>query len=147
MPIVIAGGPKLDTEMDVFQHDSRGDIPGRRGGGHGKKHLAAREPRGYYKGNPWDRSREHDPLNRPTSFSLNSGRKARDMLAAVYHTNSDVRIREFPRPEPGEGEILIRIRASGICGSDLMEWYRVPEGSPGARSRDRWGKWLRSERE
>ena len=49
------------------------------------------------------------------------------MLAAVYHTNSDVRIREFPRPEPGEGEILIRIRASGICGSDLMEWYRVPK--------------------
>ena len=48
------------------------------------------------------------------------------MLAAVYHTNSDVRIEEFPRPEPGEGEILIRIRASGICGSDLMEWYRVP---------------------
>ena len=48
------------------------------------------------------------------------------MLAAVYHTNSDVRIEEIPRPEPGEGEILIRIRASGICGSDLMEWYRVP---------------------
>lgn len=49
------------------------------------------------------------------------------MLAAVYHTNSDLRIEEFPRPEPGEGEILIRIRASGICGSDLMEWYRVPK--------------------
>ncbi len=49
------------------------------------------------------------------------------MLAAVYHTNSDVRIEEFPRPDPGEGEILIRIRASGICGSDLMEWYRVPK--------------------
>lgn len=49
------------------------------------------------------------------------------MLAAVYHTNKDIRIEEFPRPEPGEGEILIRIRASGICGSDLMEWYRVPK--------------------
>ncbi len=49
------------------------------------------------------------------------------MLAAVYHTNSDIRIEEFPRPKPGEGEILIRIRASGICGSDLMEWYRVPK--------------------
>ena len=49
------------------------------------------------------------------------------MLAAVYHTNSDIRIEEFPRPEPGEGEILIRIRASGICGSDLMEWYRIPK--------------------
>ena len=49
------------------------------------------------------------------------------MLAAVYHANSDIRIEEFPRPEPGEGEVLIRIRASGICGSDLMEWYRVPK--------------------
>lgn len=49
------------------------------------------------------------------------------MLAAVYHTNSDIRIEEFPRPEPGEGEILIRIGASGICGSDLMEWYRAPK--------------------
>ncbi len=52
------------------------------------------------------------------------------MLVAVYRTNSDMKIEEFPRPEPGEageGEILIRIRASGICGSDLMEWYRVPK--------------------
>ncbi len=49
------------------------------------------------------------------------------MLAAVYHNNSDIRIEEFPRPDPGEGEILIRIRASGICGSDLMEWYRLPK--------------------
>ncbi len=49
------------------------------------------------------------------------------MLAAVYHNNSDIRIEEFPLPKPGEGEILIRIRASGICGSDLMEWYRAPK--------------------
>lgn len=49
------------------------------------------------------------------------------MLAAVYRSNSDVRVEEFPRPEPGEGEILVRVRASGICGSDLMEWYRRPK--------------------
>ena len=49
------------------------------------------------------------------------------MLAAVYHSNSDVRVEEVPRPEPGEGEILVRVRASGICGSDLMEWYRLPK--------------------
>ena len=29
---------------------------------------------------------------------------------------------------PGEGEILIRISASGICGRDLREWYRDAEG-------------------
>jgi len=47
------------------------------------------------------------------------------MRAAVYHSNSDVRIEERPVPEIGAGEILVRIAASGICGSDVMEWYRI----------------------
>jgi len=45
--------------------------------------------------------------------------------AAVYYSNSDVRIEERPRPEIGPGEVLLRIEASGICGSDVMEWYRI----------------------
>lgn len=49
------------------------------------------------------------------------------MRAAVYYSNSDIRIEERPVPEPGPGEILMRVRASGICGSDLMEWYRKPK--------------------
>ena len=28
-------------------------------------------------------------------------------------------IREVPVPEPGEGEVLLRIKAAGICGSDI----------------------------
>jgi L-iditol 2-dehydrogenase len=47
------------------------------------------------------------------------------MKAAVYYRNSDVRIEERPKPAIGPGEILVRIRASGICGSDVMEWYRI----------------------
>jgi len=46
---------------------------------------------------------------------------------AVYYSNSDVRPEERPRPTIGPGELLMRIRASGICGSDLMEWYRKPK--------------------
>jgi len=46
---------------------------------------------------------------------------------AVYFRNNDVRIEERPRPAIGPGEALLRVRASGICGSDLMEWYRVPK--------------------
>lgn len=46
------------------------------------------------------------------------------MRAAVYYSNSDVRIEEMPVPEIGAGEMLLRVRASGICGSDVMEWYR-----------------------
>jgi L-iditol 2-dehydrogenase len=44
---------------------------------------------------------------------------------AVYRSNHDVRLEEMPRPAAGDGEILMRVEASGICGSDVMEWYRV----------------------
>lgn len=47
------------------------------------------------------------------------------MRAAVYYRNADVRIEEMPVPRPGPGEFLLRTVASGICGSDVMEWYRV----------------------
>jgi len=47
------------------------------------------------------------------------------LKAAVYYTNSDVRIEERPMPKAGTGEIVVRIEASGICGSDVMEWYRI----------------------
>jgi L-iditol 2-dehydrogenase len=46
---------------------------------------------------------------------------------AVYYNNSDIRIEERPVPQVGPAEVLVRIRASGICGSDVMEWYRVPK--------------------
>lgn len=47
------------------------------------------------------------------------------MKVAVYYRNSDVRIEERPKPVPGEGELLVRVRASGVCGTDVMEWYRI----------------------
>lgn len=47
------------------------------------------------------------------------------MRVAVYYNNKDVRIEERPKPAIGPGEILIRVHASGICGSDVMEWYRI----------------------
>jgi len=48
------------------------------------------------------------------------------MRVAVYYNNADVRVEERPVPTIGAGESLVRVRASGICGSDVMEWYRVP---------------------
>ncbi len=47
------------------------------------------------------------------------------MKAAVYYNNNDIRIEEMPVPDIGPGEILVRIESSGICGSDVMEWYRI----------------------
>lgn len=49
------------------------------------------------------------------------------MRAAMYYSNNDVRIVDLPRPAVGLGEVLVKVRASGICGSDVMEWYRKPK--------------------
>jgi L-iditol 2-dehydrogenase len=46
------------------------------------------------------------------------------MRVATYYNNSDIRINEIPVPEIGAGELLVKVHASGICGSDVMEWYR-----------------------
>ena len=47
------------------------------------------------------------------------------MRAAVYYNNQDIRIEERPIPEIGPQELLVRVVASGICGSDVLEWYRL----------------------
>lgn len=47
------------------------------------------------------------------------------MRVAMYYANNDIRIEEAATPSAGAGEILVRIEASGICGSDVMEWYRI----------------------
>lgn len=47
------------------------------------------------------------------------------MRVAMYYNNRDVRLEEMPMPPIGPGELLVRIKASGICGTDVMEWYRV----------------------
>ena len=47
------------------------------------------------------------------------------MRVAMYYNNSDVRLEEIPTPQVGPGELLVKVLASGICGSDVMEWYRI----------------------
>ena len=47
------------------------------------------------------------------------------MKVAVYYSNSDIRIEERPIPRIGKGEMLVKMRACGICGTDVMEWYRI----------------------
>jgi L-iditol 2-dehydrogenase len=49
------------------------------------------------------------------------------MHVAVYYNNKDVRLEELPMPEIGEEEVLLKVMASGICGSDVLEWYRLPK--------------------
>jgi L-iditol 2-dehydrogenase len=47
------------------------------------------------------------------------------MRAAVYYRNNDVRLEEKPKPQIGAGELLVKVMACGICGTDVLEWYRV----------------------
>lgn len=47
------------------------------------------------------------------------------MKVAVYYNNKDVRIQEMEIPKIGKDELLVKVKKSGICGSDVMEWYRI----------------------
>lgn len=47
------------------------------------------------------------------------------MRVAMYYNNQDVRLENMPEPKIGAGELLVKVMACGICGSDVMEWYRI----------------------
>jgi len=58
------------------------------------------------------------------------------MTGAYLPGNSSVVLRELPVPEPGHGEVLLRMKASTICGSDIRCIYhehlgKGPEGYQG----------------
>jgi L-iditol 2-dehydrogenase len=46
------------------------------------------------------------------------------MKVARYYNNNDIRLDEIPIPKIGDGELLIKVKRSGICGSDILEYYR-----------------------
>ncbi len=41
------------------------------------------------------------------------------MRAALFYGGADIRVEEIETPVPGAGEVLVRVQAAGICGSDL----------------------------
>ncbi len=51
--------------------------------------------------------------------------KNNKMRVALWYSNQDIRIEEMPVPQIDAGELLVRVEACGICGSDVMEWYRL----------------------
>ncbi|MGE3540125.1 MAG: zinc-binding dehydrogenase [Candidatus Tectimicrobiota bacterium] len=50
------------------------------------------------------------------------------MRGVVFLGERRLELREFPDPTPGPGEVILAIKASGMCGSDLHS-YRSPEGT------------------
>lgn len=47
------------------------------------------------------------------------------MKIAKYYNNNDVREDEIPKPKINENEFLVNVKKSGICGSDVLEYYRL----------------------
>jgi len=48
------------------------------------------------------------------------------MKVSMWYNNKDIRIEDLPKPKPGPKEILVKVISCGICGSDIVEWYRLP---------------------
>jgi L-iditol 2-dehydrogenase len=49
------------------------------------------------------------------------------MKAAIYHGPGDVRIEDYAMPDaPAHGELLVRVKVCGVCGSDVTDWYMTP---------------------
>jgi threonine dehydrogenase-like Zn-dependent dehydrogenase len=61
------------------------------------------------------------------------------MKAVFYTGNSRVEVREVPAPEPGPGDVLIRMAASAICGSELHQ-YHADHASQGAAGHEGVGE-------
>ena len=54
-------------------------------------------------------------------------------MRAVTIRDKELSVEDHPDPEPGSGEVLIRVRAAGLNGADMMQragGYPAPPGSP-----------------
>ena len=53
------------------------------------------------------------------------------MKGIVFTGDRRLELQDFPDPSPGQGEVILEIKASGMCGSDL-KFYRAPAGAAAA---------------
>ena len=54
-------------------------------------------------------------------------------MRAATIRDGEVLVAEHPDPEPGAGEVLVRVRAAGLNGADMLQKrgaYPAPPGSP-----------------
>ena len=51
------------------------------------------------------------------------------MRGIVFRGNRKLDLHEFPAPTPGPGEVVLAIRASGMCGSDLHPYRAVGDAA------------------
>lgn len=73
---------------------------------------------------------------RESKFSL--------MKTAIFSAPEKIEIKDIPKPEPGDEEVLIQLEGCGICASNLpvwegREWFTYPQAA-GAPGHEGWGK-------
>src|SRR4029453_9139559 len=68
----------------------------------------------------------------PSADVVASGRARLGRMRALRKTapRPGAELRDVPVPEPGEGEVLVRVHAASICGTDLhiFEWNEWAQG-------------------
>ena len=57
-------------------------------------------------------------------FTVRSGQHMRGL---VYHGNKDLRLETVDDPEPGPGEVKLRVDYCGICATDVEEHLYGPK--------------------
>ena len=64
----------------------------------------------------------------------------RTMKGAVISGKKTVVLKEFPIPEPGQGQVLVKMKAATVCGSDIHGIYRRDSGSDLIRGHEPCGQ-------
>ena len=49
------------------------------------------------------------------------------MKAAILHDVKDIRLEELPDPSPADDEVVIKVKACGVCATDVKMWSGVSE--------------------
>ncbi len=52
------------------------------------------------------------------------------MKAALWYGAKDIRVEDVPQPTPGSGEVVVKVKRCGICGTDLHEYVSGPHVIP-----------------
>jgi threonine dehydrogenase-like Zn-dependent dehydrogenase len=60
--------------------------------------------------------------NHRATIDSSKDRRESAMLECKVYGANDLRVLDVPTPVPGEGEVLVKLGAAGICGSDMHGW-------------------------
>src|SRR5512138_815264 len=66
----------------------------------------------------------------PRSRERRAGGGAAMMKAVILHEADEMRVEQWPVPEPASGEVLLKVNVTSICGTDVKVLHRKLLGQP-----------------